>query len=222
MNDVNSKFRKVYLFEKKLANFTSKSGETLFCRHLIPKNGLAKVKYHFFLVHGAVEHSLRHSPLIEKFKSKYKDEMVLSYYDHYGHGKSSGVRAYVESVNLYSKDFENFVSESLKVTEEKENIQKVVIAHSMGGLIVLNSILNDYEGFSDKFDSLVLSNPCIKPKIDLPAAVSDLVESLPEALEKVRLPLIYNGYGLSNDPERANDFDMDPLVSKFMTVKLGF
>ncbi len=72
----------------------------LFVRHY----GVEKPKLHFILVHGALEHSGRHADLIEFLLTKMGQGVAVTAWDHVGHGRSGGVRAYVSQFKVYVDD----------------------------------------------------------------------------------------------------------------------
>lgn len=207
-------------FDEQICNFKSSTGRTLYAKHFIPNSGLSKVKYHIFFIHGAIEHIGRHEALFDSLKNRFRNEVVISTYDQVGHGKSTGVRASVDDFNEYCDDFLAFVNDS-DFLENKENIKRVIITHSMGGLVALNSIFQHKQKFNKYFSGFIFSNPCIKPVMNLPKFSVDMIENLPDNLLKVRLPLIHHGSGLCNDNQKAIEFDTDPLISKFISLKLG-
>ena len=63
----------------------SYDGESsIFIRHFTR----GKTKHHFFLVHGAVEHSGRHMELVNFLLKTYQD-VAVTIFDNIGHGRSA-------------------------------------------------------------------------------------------------------------------------------------
>lgn len=209
------------LFNEEICTIKSKHGHDLYCKHFIPTIGLKNVKYHIFFLHGAIEHSGRHVAIFNYLKNRYRDEIVISTYDHAGHGKSTGVRASIEDFSILSEDFVEFVNQSNYLEEVPQSIMRIVIAHSMGGLVVLDAIFQMKKNFRKSFHGFIFSNPCIKPVVNPPKFAINLVESIPDSLQKFRIPIIHSGIGLTSDIEKAIEFDTDPLISKFMGIKLA-
>jgi alpha-beta hydrolase superfamily lysophospholipase len=207
-------------FDEQVCNLKSTDGHTIYVKHMIPTAGLSKVKYHIFFVHGAIEHLGRHDAIFDYLKNHFRSEIVISTYDHVGHGKSTGPRASIDNFKIYSDDFLNFINKS-DFLENKKDLKRILITHSMGGLVVLNSIFQNRCKFNQYFSGIVFSNPCIKPTMNLPKFSIDMIESLPENILKLRLPLVHHGQGLCNDAQKSAEFDTDPLISKFIGLKLG-
>jgi alpha-beta hydrolase superfamily lysophospholipase len=193
---------------------TSSDGESsLFVRHL--SRGTPKI--HFLLVHGALEHSGRHLDLEEFWMRSYTDVAVTTF-DHVGHGRSGGARAYLTHFNTYVNDL-------LKVGEFAEekipaNCKRFICAHSLGGLITLTRFLDASFGWPFKTDGLLFSSPCIKARMILGATSEPLLERLDKLSPKLHVPLIFKGSQLTRDVKRANDFDLDPLIPRFITVRM--
>lgn len=192
----------------------SSDGEsTLFVRRFW--RGTPRV--HFLIVHGALEHSGRHQDLVNFWMKNYHD-VAVTVFDHIGHGRSGGTRAFLGS-------FKNYVDDLMKVGEfahEKlpATTKNFICAHSLGGLITLTRILDSSYGWHLPLTGIMFSSPCIKPKQTLGVSADTLVNKLNQLLPRLHIPTIHKGADLSRDVDRANDFDTDSLIPKFITVRM--
>lgn len=176
-----------------------------------------KPRVHFLVVHGALEHSGRHKDLVSFWLKNYPD-VAITVYDSIGHGRSGGARAYLNS-------FKTYVDDLLKVgeyvQEHLEPITKTFIcAHSLGGLIVLTRLLDSSYGWHLPLSGALFSSPCIKPKNLLGISTDPLLQRLNRLAPKLHMPMIYKGSQLTHDIDRANDFDTDALIPRFITIRM--
>ena len=206
---------KIAPFETEDLSLTGCDGEAeLFIRHF----SRGKPKIHFLLVHGAIEHSGRHMDLVYFWLKKY-NQVAVTIFDNIGHGRSGGTRAYVESFNHYIEDFVK-VGEFVH-SKNSEDTQTILCAHSLGGLITLTRLLDPAYGYPFPVKGLIFSSPCIRPRTILESLSLPLLDKLNKLTPKLHLPVIYDGKDMTRDADRANDFDTDPLIPKFMSVRMA-
>lgn len=221
--DKIKKFKFHHIVEGK---FLSESEENshIFYRHFIPKSweGLIKKKIvHLIFQHGMIEYHERHFDFFEAICNQYKDEIVISTMDLVGHGMSGGSRGHIKSFSVFKNDFFHFLNLCRDEFYQDSQPETFIASHSLGGLIVIKTLADNENNLPFKINGLVFVNPCISPKIELPKTVVDSMDHLPDVLSKLRVPLIYNAYDLSEEPQKAIDFVSDPLISKAITINLG-
>ncbi len=206
---------KIVPFHTEDHSLTANDGESsLFIRHYYR----GQPKLHFFLVHGALEHSGRHMDLVNFWLKSYHD-VAVTVFDSIGHGRSGGTRAYVESFKHYVDDF--FKVAEFVYSKNNENTQTIICAHSLGGLVTLTRLLDTSYQFPFPVKGLIFSSPCIRPQTIMASISLPMLEKLDRFMPKLHLPLIYKGADLTRDPERANDFDTDSLIPKFISVRMA-
>lgn len=204
------------LFSSQDTSFASSDGVSqVFLRHY----GSHQPKVHFLLVHGALEHSGRHVDLIHFMLKNFGQDAALTAWDHVGHGRSGGIRAYVPQFKVYVDDM-NLVAQHIQAFHSP-GTKTIILAHSLGGLISLTRVLDTSYGWNYPLHGMIFSSPCIRPKMMLGTSAEMLLQKLDQMSGKLHLPLIYTGKDLSRDPERANDFDSDNLIPNFITVKMA-
>lgn len=202
-------------------SFESKvEGSHISFRHYTSSKRPKKKLKHIILLHGAVEYHKRHMGLIEALLSEYKNGVIVSAMDIVGHGYSGGARAYVDKFENFELDFLSFLKVCADLHHEFEVESAHIIAHSMGGLIAVRTLVDRADELNINIDSMVLSNPCFRPMIKLPEAAKSAVEAISSKIGKVRIPSMIGGKDLTNDAKRAMAFDGDRLISDFVTTGL--
>lgn len=204
------------LFTGRDQSFLSSDGES---QVFVRQYGSLKPKIHFLVVHGAIEYSSRHMDLIKFVLRNFGQDVAVTSWDHVGHGRSGGIRAFVGSVKTWIDDM-NLVGEIVQ-THNQPDTKNIILAHSLGGLITLTNILDTSYGWKFPLSACVFSSPCIRPQMVLGSSSESILNKLLKLSSKIHLPIIYHGKDLTRDPDRANDFDSDTLIPKFITVGMA-
>lgn len=174
---------------------------------------------HLVFVHGALAHSSRHSIMFDWMVRRSEGKLRIHAFDLVGHGYSTGARAYVEKFSVYTSDFLS-VLEKLKT--EFSNQSFFLMGHSLGGLIVLKTMLEREQELPVLPKGIILSNPCIRPQqvVEIPRMV-DMVDGLSQHFPQFRLPRLLKGKDMALSSEAANQFETDPLIPSFITVRMA-
>lgn len=184
--------------------------------HQIPDN--PKVKKTFFVTHGAVEYHKRHLALFNYLIEHSTESFRMVWIDLRGHGLSSGARSHVESFECFCFDLVSVYNFWHNRLPDDESF--ILLGHSMGGLVVLETVLKKMNLFKRRPTGLILSNPCIKVGQDLNLWKKEGLGLGKKFLKLLRIPTIYRGEHLTHCEDSQREFDTDPLISKFMTLNL--
>jgi len=204
-------------------NFQSHSDDHahIYCKHYYPIGKLPNKFIHVIFQHGLIEYHHRHEDLFDALRNHFGKNLVISTMDLYGHGLSGGDRAFIDTFDTFVKDMQYFFQDCYDLLYEDSEVETFMIAHSLGGLITIKTLSQELTHLPFSIKGLVLTNPCIAPKIELPAKVVKIADHIPDAVSKVKIPLIYDAYDLSHDEDKAISFMHDHLISKSVTIKLG-
>ena len=195
-------------------------GAHIYFKQYFPKKKLLKDAIHIIFQHGAVEYHKRHEEIFDILRERFGNRLVISCMDLVGHGLSGGSRAYVKNFEVYIQDFLRF-TRVVQPIYEKHNLDTIVIGHSLGAMILLKTLIDYQSELSFPIKAAIFTNPCIRPKINLPSIVTKNIDHLSNKLGKLRLPSLYDGFDLTSDTARAVAFNNDQLNSNFITVKMG-
>jgi acylglycerol lipase len=99
------------------------------------------------LVHGLAEHSGRYKNLVNYFEPR---GFAIYSFDHRGHGKSEGLRSYVDRFSQYSADLKTFIE---IVREGYPHTKIFVIGHSLGATIAISYAIEHQHAL----DGMILS-----------------------------------------------------------------
>lgn len=193
-----------------IGNFPSqKGGETIYYRRLQTKDfSLEEKSVHLVIVHDFGEYHARHRDLPLFLKERIGKNFSATWLDHKGHGLSSGSRGLIKDFDEYALDLAQLL---FKYKEQNLDKNIVLLGHGMGALVCLSLIQkHNFPQITPK--GLILSNPLIRLKIDLPRWADFLFDHWHDSLSKFKLPYDIDGYQLGADIKKAGEFNADPLV----------
>lgn len=153
------------------------------------------------VVHGLAEHIGRYSNLVNYFVPK---GYAVYGFDQRGHGKSDGVKGYVERFSYFVDDLNTF----LDIVRGRHHDARIfIIGHSLGGTITTAYAIRH----QDKFDALILSGATLKLGTDVPAGLIIVARLLSLLLPKAGLYVI-EATAISRDKDVVSAYVSDPFV----------
>jgi acylglycerol lipase len=153
------------------------------------------------ILHGLFEHSGRYAALADYFVSF---GYAVCSFDQRGHGKSDGLRGYVNRFSDYLQDTSTF-HKLVKSTYPEHKF--FMLGHSIGGTIAVSYAsdhINDLSG-------LVLTAPTIKPGSSVTSFSIVLARSLSVILPTLGVSPI-DASAISRDTSVVDAYRNDPLV----------
>jgi len=155
------------------------------------------------IVHGYGEHSGRHISLAEKLAG---EGYSVYTFDHRGHGKSEGLRAFVPRFSQLVSDLSAYLTE---VRRRESRI--FLLGQSMGGCVLAHAALDD------RFDvaGMVLSSAAIMPakRFLLPVRlISRMASTLMPGMPIPELIYSLETAALSRRGEVVEEYEKDPFV----------
>ncbi len=152
------------------------------------------------IAHGYAEHSGRYT-----YTAEYLVRQGFAVYapDHYGHGKSDGIKADVPKFEVFTTDLYKLYT----IAKNKEKNDIFLLGHSMGGAIGAHFAITH----PDALKGMVLSGPGIRVTTDVPPvmkALSKILATLFPALPVVEFDI----EGISRNKDVIENYLNDPLT----------
>lgn len=151
------------------------------------------------IVHGLAEHSGRYQNLVNYFVAK---GFAIYGLDHQGHGRSDGLRGYVERFSDYLDDLETFFN---LVCAKHGSARIFLIGHSMGGTIAIAYAVHH----QDKLGGLIVSGASLKIGASLQLIIAARI--LSRLLPKMGISIL-DASAISRDKAVVAAYVNDPLV----------
>lgn len=155
------------------------------------------------LTHGMGEHSECYHQVASDLV---QDQWTVYAWDLRGHGRSEGKRGYVSNFADMIQDLKAFTNHFKQETGHPKNA--FLFAHSLGGLVLLNFILEEgVEGFK----AAILSSPLLGITLPVPKVKEQGAKLLADWLPKFTLHNEIKYTDLHRDHERLKSYENDPL-----------
>lgn len=181
----------------------------LYCQSWLPDGDPKAV---IILVHGYDEHSGRYAYFAEHCTARGYAVHAL---DHWGHGKSDGVNGFVPEFAVYHEGVDALIA---RIPDAHAALPKILVGHSMGGLIAATYLLENQSNFVGG----VLSGPAIKAVEEPSSFLRFISRLLSKILPKMSV-MALDSNGVSRDPKVVADYEADPLVSgSKISARLGY
>lgn len=185
---------------------TCSDGQEIFYWGYSPKNSKGTV----VLVHGLGEHSGRYQHFA---KYLVNHGWAIHLYDQRGHGKTPGIRSYVESF----QDLISDLSMVLSRVEEDTGKKPFLMGHSFGGQVAINFLAKH----SKMVAGAILSSPNIQLAMKVFWLKRVLGKYLSIVLPSLSVPNDIDPKLISHDPLVIENYKKDPLVQSRITLRLG-
>jgi alpha-beta hydrolase superfamily lysophospholipase len=165
------------------------------------------------LIHGFGEHSGRYLDGVVPFFNDLNWGVFA--FDLVGHGKSGGRRGdcrdYEQLLGLVTRGFHT-------VRERMPGLPVVLFGHSMGGNLVLNTVLR---GLANP-EGVIASSPYLKLAFRPPAWKWQLGKLLEKVAPGVTVAAGLDPAGISRDPAEVKAYREDPLVHDRVSPRYSF
>ncbi|MGD8189967.1 alpha/beta hydrolase [Brevibacillus ginsengisoli] len=164
------------------------------------------------LIHGTSEHSGRYEHVAE-FLVLHGYNVVTG--DLPGWGRSPGLKGHIESFKQYL----DAVATWLHMAQAKlpRSLPFFVMGHSLGGLVATRFI-QEY-AHPEQISGCILTSPCLKLKMDVPAWKASLAGLLDKVWPTLRMGNEIAPNHVTRDPKMQVQYNIDPLNFKKVSVR---
>ncbi len=163
------------------------------------------------VAHGYREHLRRQQNLADACLSI---GLRVLRYDMRGHGRSGGRRGHIQSFNDYIVD----LRQVLALAAQEGEGPLFLVAHSQGGLITLHALFDA----PLPVQGIVLSNPAVATKVDVPEWKKTAARLLSRVLPTFGLPSSIPPETISRDAASVAEYSSDPLIFPNDTTRWGW
>lgn len=174
-------------------------------------------KWRMIFLHDIGEHSNRYhqyfSDLMIDMEKRGAPPFEILCYDFKGHGKSSGTRGHLDSIDDLCLDTIAFLNEP-----EKCELPTMMMGLGLGSIVALKIYHHYFSKIKGSIDALALINPGLKLNWALPSSLESLARGGSLLFSKIKLPFQLEGKLFAGESLVAEEFDCDPLVNHTMTL----
>jgi len=178
--------------------FKGPKGLNLFYQYWLPDQNPKAV---LMIVHGLAEHSGRYTNIVNHFVPR---GYAVCGFDYRGHGKSDGIRCYVDRFSDYVFDVRAFFE---KVHQEYSSLKIFLVGHSLGATIAIPYALR----YQRDLAGLIISGVLLKPGASIPTALKPVARLISVLFPQMGLTVI-NAIAISQDKSVVDAYVNDPLV----------
>lgn len=152
------------------------------------------------LAHGLFEHAARYDHVAARLNAA---GLAVVAVDHYGHGRSDGVRGFVPAFAVYLDGMEALLA---RVQSEYPHVPLLLLGHSMGGLIAAKHMIRHQAAYA----AVAVSGPAILPAAP-PSRIMIWISRLLSRIAPQLGVIALDANGVSRDPAVVADYVADPL-----------
>ena len=163
------------------------------------------------VIHGLAEHTGRYGNLINYFVPR---DYAIYAFDLEGHGRSEGIRGYVDCFSCYLDDMRTFID---IVKRENPHKRLIMIGNSMGGQLAVAYAADNQKELA----GLIVSAPLLKIGLSVSPIHIVVAKILSAIMPKIGVAVL-DAREISKDKVVVDAYMSDPLVYRGKTTaRLG-
>lgn len=201
--------------------FVSKSTkESIYYKKARPVARSTEAIYHLIIVHDLFEYHQRHLGFLKFMKSKYEGQLEITWIDLKGHGLSSGTRSHISKFEELTLNLVKLINLENLVDEEVSYRKTILFGQGLGGMIILDLLMNDIAKLDRKLDGVIFSNPDFFISHKFPSWAYKLLDYAGSFMGSIRVPSPLSGEDLNDQQEQIDSYNADPLINHFCSLSL--
>ncbi|MCB0685455.1 MAG: lysophospholipase [Saprospiraceae bacterium] len=154
-----------------------------------------------FILHGVFEHGGRYKDFAHFLN---KDGIGVIAADHFGHGRSPGLKGYIDSWSALVDDTDHWIK---NYRNKYPGIPCFLLGHSLGGLLAVSYLTS----INPQFDGVVLMSAALKVSDDISPLLQKLAPVLATLAPKLKTVKL-DANAISRDPDVVEKYLNDPYV----------
>lgn len=159
-------------------------------------------KANLFLIHGYAEHCARYRHVVDFLN---QNQYSVFGIDLRGHGKSEGLKAYVNSFDEYILDVHQWLKQF-----DQNHLPCFIYGHSMGGLVAALFLLK-HPDFNPNFKGVLMTGPAFQPDQNLAPLLIKFSSVIGKYFPKLKTISLDPNF-MSSDRIEVQKYIDDPLV----------
>jgi lysophospholipase len=185
----------------------------IYFKNITPKT--ADNPYWVIVFHDFFDYHGRYLALAEELVIKGNGRICVGLFDYPGFGKSGGTRAHIPDFDQLCR----VSSEFLHFLCDKHDLEEFfLVGAGLGATVLLKLEDQFFHRFRRRPKGLVLSNPLLKMNIETPTIGQPMMDFFSGSLAKIKLPWRIKGDYLTHDYTLSEQFDLDPLTQRSITL----
>jgi alpha-beta hydrolase superfamily lysophospholipase len=190
------------------SHFTASDGSNLYTQAWLPGDQPQAI---LLIAHGLGDHSGRYGNYVDYFVPR---GYALYSLDARGHGRSSGMRGYIDRFDQYVEDLDR---RAAAARSDWPGTPLFVLGHSLGSLIALSYARQH----PDRLTGLIVTGTALQDALEMPAWKRSLATVLSRVTPSLKMKNGVPLAGLSHDPAVIAAYAADPLVHPWGTPRLA-
>ena len=174
--------------------------------------------FHIIIIHDLFEYHQRHLSFLKYMSKRYKGRLEITWIDLLGHGLSAGTRGHIDNFDELTLSIVELLNQEHDSLPNQQNRKNILFGQGLGGLIILDLIMNFMGRVTPKVHGLIFSNPDIFLSKSFPNWSYQFLGYAGHMMGSIRIPSPLKGEDLTDNPKEIESYNSDPLINHFCSL----